>query len=137
MTDYDNLVFAFIWCDLAKYMGFHAKRLQEKNIQVSDVGRSITSLCNRLKTEYTKGSEFPATLPFVDGYGNHILQQLFAENAQSITSFTANLLNDREIAELEETLRPEHVEESTELEHEPVYDGRSTRKKTYLLHGLA
>ena len=49
MTDYDTLVFIFFWCDLAQQLAFVHARVQERKLQISDVGRSITLLCNRLK----------------------------------------------------------------------------------------
>lgn len=82
MTDYDTLVFIFFWCDLAQQLAFVHARVQERKLQISDVGRSITLLCNRLKEDYPLLGEhhMPEELPGANGYGNYIMQQFWKKD---------------------------------------------------------
>ena len=65
------------WCDLAQQLAFVHARVQEWKLQISDVGRSITLLCNRLKEDYPLLGEHQMSeeLPGANGYGNYIMQQ--------------------------------------------------------------
>ena len=77
MTDYDTLVFTFLWCDLAQKLSRIHKVVQRNNLQISDVGRSITLLCIRLKDEYPLDSEIPKSLPWIYGHASYIMQQFW------------------------------------------------------------
>ena len=79
-TDYDTLVFTFFWCDLAQQLAFVHTRIQEWKLQISDVGRSITLLCNRLKEDYPIDSEMPEELSKASGYSTYIMQQFWKED---------------------------------------------------------
>lgn len=77
MTDYNTLVFTFLWCDLAQELSRIHKVVQLNNLQISDVGRSITLHCIRLKNEYPLDSEIPKSLPWIYGHAPYIMQQFW------------------------------------------------------------
>jgi len=77
MTDYNTLVFTFLWCDLAQELSRIHKVVQLNNLQISDVGQSITLLCIRLKNEYPLDSEIPKSLPWIYGHAPYIMQQFW------------------------------------------------------------
>lgn len=81
MTDYDTLVFTFFWCDLAMQLASVHKRVQERNLQMSDVGRLINLLCTRLIESYPIDSEMPEELPLSDGFGMHIMHQFWGKES--------------------------------------------------------
>ena len=80
ITDYDTLVFTFFWCDVAKQLATVHKQVQERNLQISDVGRVITLLCCRLTENYPQDSEIPEKFPLADGFGTHIMTQLLGKD---------------------------------------------------------
>ena len=77
MTDYNTLVFTFLWCDLVQELKKIQKRIQSSDLEISDIGRSITLLCTQLKKEYPlkEGSEILESFPWIDGHANYIMQQ--------------------------------------------------------------
>ena len=77
MTNYDTLVFIFFLCDVAKQLAIVHKQVQERNLQISDVGRVITLLYTRLIGNYSLDSEIPEKFPLADGYGVHIMTQFW------------------------------------------------------------
>ena len=77
MTNYDTLVFIFFLCDVAKQLAIVHKQVQERNLQISDVGRVITLLYTRLIENYSLDSEIPEKFPLADGYGVHIMTQFW------------------------------------------------------------
>ena len=52
MTNYNIIVFTFLWCDLAQEIARVHKNIQRKDLQISDVDRFIALLCFYLKEEY-------------------------------------------------------------------------------------
>ena len=80
MTNYDILVFTYFWCDVAQQLAFVHKRVQERKLQISDVGKSITLLCTRLQEDYPFGYEMPEELPIANGFGSHILHQFWGKD---------------------------------------------------------
>lgn len=82
MTDYNTLVFIFFWCDLAQELKKIQKRIQSNDLEISDVGRSITLLCTRLKREYPlkEGVVVPKSFPWIDGHANYIMQQFWGKD---------------------------------------------------------
>ena len=81
MTDYNTLVFTFFWCDLAQELKKVQKRIQSSDLEISNVGRSITLLCTQLKKEYPlENSEIPESFPWVDGRANYIMMQFWGKD---------------------------------------------------------
>lgn len=80
MTNYDTLVFTYYWCDVAQQLAFVHKRVQERKLQISDVSKSITLLCTRLREDYPLGYEMPEELPITNGFGSHILHQFWGKD---------------------------------------------------------
>ena len=80
MTDYNTIVFTFLWCDVTKILGIKHKQVQEQKLQISDVGRLIKLLCVELTEYYGIDSEMPEKFPLVDGYGTHIMHQFWGKN---------------------------------------------------------
>jgi len=82
MTDYNTLVFTFLLCDLTQELKKIHKRIQSSDLEISDVGQSITLLCTRLKKEYPLegGNEIPNSFPWVDGRANYIMQQFWGKD---------------------------------------------------------
>jgi len=89
MTDYNTLVFTFLWCDLAQELSRVQKNIQRRDLQISDVGRSITLLCTRLKNAYSLDSQIPESLPSVTGFASYIISQFWGKEGLTGT----NLLN--------------------------------------------
>ena len=77
MTNYDTLVFIFFWCDMAKQLAIMHKQVQERNLQISDVGRVITLLCTRLTENYPLDSEMPEKFPLADGFSIYIMTEFW------------------------------------------------------------
>jgi len=80
MTDYNTIVFTFLWCDVTIILGIKHKQVQEQKLQISDVGRLIKLLCVELTEHYRIDSEMPEKFPLVDSYGNHIMHQFWGKN---------------------------------------------------------
>ena len=75
MTDYNTLIFTFLWCDLAQELARVHKIVQRSDLQISDVSQSIILLCIHLKNSYPLDSEIPKSLPWIDGWAPYIMQQ--------------------------------------------------------------
>ena len=71
MTDYNTIVFTFLWCDVTKILGIKYKQVQEQKLQISDVGLLIKLLCVELTEHYCIDSEMPEKLPLVDSPGTY------------------------------------------------------------------
>src|SRR5437773_7048593 len=65
MTDYNTIVFTFLWCDVTKILGIKHKQVQEQKLQISDVGRLIKLLCVELTEHYRIDSEMPENFPWL------------------------------------------------------------------------
>ena len=89
MTDYNTLEFTFLWCDLAQELSRVQKNIQRRDLQISDVGRSIILLCTRLKNAYSLDSQIPESLPSVTGFASYIISQFWGKEGLTGT----NLLN--------------------------------------------
>ena len=89
MTDYNTLVFTFLWCDLAQELSRVQKNIQRRDLQIWDVGRPITLLCTRLKNAYSLDSQIPESLPSVTGFASYIISQFWGKEGLTGT----NLLN--------------------------------------------
>src|SRR5947207_15317827 len=75
LTSYDNLVFIYLYRDLAERLKRYSKILQDKKLQISDVGRIITMLCKRFETDYSETLPFPE--PLLDnGNTDNVLKQI-------------------------------------------------------------
>jgi len=75
MTNYNTIIFTFLWCDLAQEVARVHKNIQRRDLQISDVDRSIALLCLHLKEEYPLDFEIPDIFPWVNGRTTHIMQQ--------------------------------------------------------------
>lgn len=80
MTDYDTILFAFLWSDLAQTVAKAHARIQTRELQISDVGRAITLLCIHLKAEYPLHSELSAAFSWLDGDAVYLMEQLYGKN---------------------------------------------------------
>ena len=80
MTDYNTLIFTFLWCDLVQELARVYKIIQRRDLQISDVGQSITLLCIHLQNFYLLNSEVPESLPWIDGCAPYIMQQFWGKN---------------------------------------------------------
>src|SRR5437667_9666110 len=80
MTNYDTIVFIFLWCDITKILGVKYKQVQEQNLQISDVGQIIKLFCIRLTKNYPINSLMPEKFPLSDGYGAYIMEQLWGKD---------------------------------------------------------
>ena len=79
LTQYDNFVFFFYYCDVTAVMARYSKLLQEHALQVSDVGRLITRLCKRLESNFSVDHVFPTEL-LADGHADSLMRELFPEH---------------------------------------------------------
>jgi len=62
LPKYDNFVFFFYYCDVTAVMARYSKLLQERAMQIPDVGRLVTRLCTRLEHNFSTKNIFPAEL---------------------------------------------------------------------------
>ena len=87
LTSYDNLLFIFLYNDVAAIMARTSKLLQQRNIQISDVGHQIIILCKKLSTTYPCGAPFP-----VDSWNNSniddIFQNLFGNDLSGLLHYS-------------------------------------------------
>ena len=105
LTSYDNLVFIYLYRDLAERLKRYSKLLQDKKLQISDVGRIITMLCMRLETDYSETLPFPGPL-LGNGHTDNVLTEIFnGEFEIGIVLITSLLLIDLEMKNLEEDLQ--------------------------------
>ena len=86
MTDYNTLDFTFFWCDLAQELSRVQKNIQQRDLQISDVGRSITLLCTRLKNAYSLDSQISESLPSATGFASYIVSQFWSKESLTGTN---------------------------------------------------
>ena len=84
LTSYDAFLFIYMYRDLAGTMAKTTKLLQSRDIRIRDVGRWIMNLCERLKGNYTQGSDVPTAL-LGDGTADDITSELFGKNGRLST----------------------------------------------------
>lgn len=62
ITKYENFLFFFYYKEVTAILAHTSRMLQYKTIQISDVGRYITLLCDALKASYPKSATNPIEL---------------------------------------------------------------------------
>ena len=79
LTDYNNFMFIFYYKEVAETIAITTKKLQYRDIQISDVGRYVLDLCRILKKNYPQNSRHPEEL-MAKGYADKIVVELFGED---------------------------------------------------------
>lgn len=79
LTTYDTFLFMFLYRDLAAMLARTSKLLQDRNIQIRDVGRRIMTLYGRLQGDYHLESLLPNELSG-DGEADNVMKELFGED---------------------------------------------------------
>ena len=75
MTNYDTLVFTFLWCDVNKNPWYKTQIISgPKAPNLRCWCPLIKLLCIRLRENYPINSEMPKKFALPDGYGAHIMQ---------------------------------------------------------------
>ena len=87
LTTYDNFVFFFFYRDVTSLIANTSKILQKQDLEISEVGRCITTLCTRLRTYYAESDPFPTALAG-DGYGDSLMAELFPKDFECMSSLT-------------------------------------------------
>lgn len=84
ITKYDNFLFFFYYQEVTAILAHTSRKLQYESIQISDVGRYITILCEKLKASYPKSAVHPVEL-VASGYADQIVRDLFGNDLDGIT----------------------------------------------------
>jgi len=83
ITKYENFLFFFYYKDVTAILAQTSRMLQYEEIQISDVGRYINILCEKLKTSYPLSAMHPIEL-LASGHVDKIIQDLFGDNFDGI-----------------------------------------------------
>jgi len=79
ITKYDNFLFFFYYKEVTAILAHTSWKLQYEMIQISDVGRYITILCEKLKASYPRSATLPIKL-LANGYADQIVRDLFDDD---------------------------------------------------------
>ena len=91
LSSYDKFTFIYMYRDLASFMAKTTKLLQQKHIQIRDVGRRMLILYETLKTNYPPWSNVPTKM-LGDAQTDEIMDQLFDGNADgTVSAIVANV----------------------------------------------
>ena len=82
ITKYDNFLF-FYYKEVTAILAHTSRKLQYEMIQISDVGRYITILCEKLKASYRRSATLPIKL-LASGYADQIVRDLFGDDFDGI-----------------------------------------------------
>lgn len=83
ITKYDNFLFFFYYKEVTAILAHTSRKLQYEMIQISDVGRYITILCEKLKASYPRSATLPIEL-LASGYADQIVRDLFGDDFDGI-----------------------------------------------------
>ena len=83
ITKYDNFLFFFYYKEVTAILAHTSRKLQYEMIQISDVGRYITILCEKLKAAYPRSATLPIEL-LARGYADQIVRDLFGDDFDGI-----------------------------------------------------
>ena len=83
ITKYDNFLFFFYYKEVTSILAHTSWKLQYKTIQISDVGRYIIILCERLKASYPRSATHPIEL-MGSGHADQIVRDLFGDDLDGI-----------------------------------------------------
>lgn len=76
ITRYDNFLFFFYYKEITTILAHTSRMLQYEEIQISDVGRYITMVCEKLTTSYLESATHPIEL-LASGCADQIVRDLF------------------------------------------------------------
>ena len=79
LTNYDNFLFFFFYRDLLKILATKSKQFQARDLEISDVGRLIKQLIDRLDLAFPKDSLLPDDLRG-DGESDNLMRELFGND---------------------------------------------------------
>ena len=82
ITNYENFLF-FYYKDVTAILAQTSRMLQYEEIQISDVGRYINILCEKLKISHPLSAMHPIEL-LASGHVDKIIQDLFGDNFDGI-----------------------------------------------------
>ena len=78
---------------MAQQLAFVHKQVQERKLQISDVGKSITLLGTHLQDDYPLSYKMPEELPIANAFGSHILHQFWGKDCSTgIIYFKSKLI---------------------------------------------
>jgi hypothetical protein len=83
ITKYDNFLFFFYYKEVTAILAHTSRKLQYERIQISDVGRYIAILCEKLKASYPTSATHPIEL-LASGYADQIVRNLFGADFDSM-----------------------------------------------------
>ena len=85
ITKYENFLFFFYYKEVTAILAHATRMLQYEQIQISDVGRYITILCEKLKVTFPISANESIKL-LASGHADQIVQDLFGENFDRMPS---------------------------------------------------
>jgi hypothetical protein len=78
ITNYDNFLFFFYYKEVTAILAYTSRMLQYEEIQISDVGRYINIVCEKLKASYPQDAIHPIEL-LASGHADQIIRDLFGD----------------------------------------------------------
>ena len=90
LTSFDVFLFIFLYRDFASTLGTYSRYIQDRNLGIRDVGRRITSLSLKLRSNYPRDSLLPVEL-IGDGTADAILLELFGNDMTRLLEMEAAL----------------------------------------------
>ena len=88
LTSFDVFLFIFLYRDFASTLGTYSRYMQDRNLGIRDVGRRITSLSLKLRSNYPRDSLLPMEL-IGDGTADAILLKLFGNDMARLLEMEA------------------------------------------------
>jgi len=86
LTSYDYLLFFFFYRDVTAIFVRTSKLLQAEDLQMSDIGRYISVLHQRLMTVYSKEEKYPPILS-ANGEVDNLMKELFGDQGTTSLLF--------------------------------------------------
>ena len=83
ITKYENFLFFFYYKEVTAILAQTSQMLQYESIRISDVGRYINILYQKLKTSYPTSATHPIEL-LASGYADKIVRDLFGNDFNGI-----------------------------------------------------
>ena len=92
LTNYDVFLFLFYYEQVTEIMATTSKQLQRRQLEISDVGRDIVTLVNKLNAFFPRGSIEPEEL-MGNGTAYEIMKELFQNDIHRIPSILPKVVN--------------------------------------------
>ena len=92
LTSYKHFMFFFFYKEVTAIMAWTSQAMQRKDLQISDVGRYVLSLCKTLETSFPQDSLYPEEL-LASSFADSIMRELFNNNLKSMPALMPTVYN--------------------------------------------